>query len=1421
MLAASIEIQLMAGIARLQADMDRANRIVGDATSRMGRAAGVVGGALGAIAGALSVAAFAGWIKGAIDSADAASKLSAKTGVAVKDIAGLQLAYDLGGAGGDAFAGSMVKLSKAIVGGNDGLSALGIKTKGANGQLLENKAVLYSVADAFAKMDDGARKTAMAVEIFGKSGADLIPLLNGGAEGFRQMDEMARKLGLRFSDETVKKAELFNDTLDLISMGSQGVARGIAAELLPTLTSLAGSLLESMTSGDKLKSTADTLAAGMKLLYTVAVGTVWIFSTIGKTIGAAGAQIVAVMSGDFKLASKIGKEWQKDVGDTWEATAKALKDTWSGAGGAALEEMAKASAAQKARDKELKAEKAARDAALKKSAAEYASAVKSANNLIDAMEIEASQIGLNADQIKMMAAARGAAKAPEAEQRARIMKIALASDIATKALLAKADADKVVADAQKDSDAGISSINAETAALMLKIKTHGMLPEAITLAAIAELEASKQSLALTDAGIADIQRRIEALKGLAAAQSGSTALDSGSSLTKAKELLDVLVAVDNATKSAAAGMAESFGRVGSAIGGLTTALSGYAVQQQAIVAQLAADKAGAKGDSDKIGKMEVAAANASAQARVKSYGDMAGAAKGFFKENSKGYKTMELTEKAFRAYQIGMEIKNMLVKSGLLTTFTGLFIANKAVEKGAMIAGAAVDDTITGKSIINSLARAGADTIAGVAKAFAQLGAWGFVAAGAIIGFMGKMGVFGGTGGGGPASTTFEDRQKKQGTGTVLGDNDAKSESIAKSLEAMENYASLELGYQSSMLTALRNIESALGGAAKNILQTTGITGGSGFGTQNSATKSTFGSDKSTTITDSGVRFASSFGALRNGSAQGSQYEDVTKTSDGGWLRGNSSNKSTNVKNLSAEAMKPFTLIFDNMGTLLVDAGVKLGKDSAQLTSALNAMPINFAVSLRNLKGQELENELAAGVSVAFDQVTKALFPTIEQFRKMNEGLGETLVRVASNVMAVDSVFAAMGKSTIVSTTNTRTSFFGLLSSTITTVGEMSLEAKERLVEAAGGLDKFASSASSFMKNFYSDAEQQAATKARLNPVLAKFGLSTEGSNAQQMFKDFVLGLNTSTLAGRETYATLMNIQQAFKDVTSTISDERASLQGDLDELTMSSAQLLNEQRMALDASNRGIFDQIQGITRLRAAQEASKTSLSDMIGKMKSFGDSARTLRDGLMLGSLSTLTPMQQYEEARRQRDATRTAAMGGDTVAQSNLSAMQTAFLTISQKVNGGDAQYSADFAGVMQMSDEISKWSAGQIDVAQASLDALNKQVIGIADLNLSMLNVVRAVEMLPQVLVGQPVVNWSGMGADNTVALVQEVRALRSSNEALVTEVKGLRAEQKTQTGDQINAAAQIAAKSTADVVDGLHATAKPRATASNSTANLS
>src|SRR3990167_10174527 len=132
--------------------MDKALGIVQKTSKQMEAVLGNVAGAFRRIAGGLTVAAFGAWIKNALDAADAANKLTQKTGIATEDLAGLQLAYRQAGVDSVQFERSMVKLSEAVVKGNLGLEALGIKTKNSSGSFKEVKQVLAEVADKFKGM---------------------------------------------------------------------------------------------------------------------------------------------------------------------------------------------------------------------------------------------------------------------------------------------------------------------------------------------------------------------------------------------------------------------------------------------------------------------------------------------------------------------------------------------------------------------------------------------------------------------------------------------------------------------------------------------------------------------------------------------------------------------------------------------------------------------------------------------------------------------------------------------------------------------------------------------------------------------------------------------------------------------------------------------------------------------------------------------------------------------------------------------------------------------------------------------------------------------------------------------------------------------------------------------------------------------
>lgn len=354
-----IEIRLRADIARLQQDMDRARREV---SSTMSNITSVVKGAMGALAAIGGIAAFAGFIKSAIDATDAVSDISQRTGVAIKDIAGLQLWFQIGGAEAGEFESSMIKLSKAIATNGDAFKRIGVSTREANGALRSNVDVIRDSADALAKMQDGTAKTALAIELFGKSGATLIPVLNSGSQGLQEMTEMAEKLGLTYDEKVVEQAGKFNDTLDFLGLAAQGVGRQVAAQLLPSLNSLAGSFLKFITQSDAIKKSCAAIVVGFKSIYTVGVTVYGLFETLGKIIGGSLALITTSLStlalglkqaieGDYSKAwqtltsgaqasTSILKSTFSDVKNTVSATATTIGEVWTDTGGEAIEALA-------------------------------------------------------------------------------------------------------------------------------------------------------------------------------------------------------------------------------------------------------------------------------------------------------------------------------------------------------------------------------------------------------------------------------------------------------------------------------------------------------------------------------------------------------------------------------------------------------------------------------------------------------------------------------------------------------------------------------------------------------------------------------------------------------------------------------------------------------------------------------------------------------------------------------------------------------------------------------------------------------------------------------------------------------------------------------------------------------------------------
>lgn len=306
--------------ARIRLALDGAGAVEQGLASVQERVGGL-SQALAGLAGGVTLAGFAMLIKGAIDAGDEMSKLSQKAGLAAKDIAGLQLAAAQSGLDASGLQSSLGKLNKAIADSSPAFAAMGLSAKNASGSLKGSREVLGELADKFASYQDGAAKARLAQELFGKSGADMIPLLNGGASALEEFDKKAQQLGLTLSDETQKAAEQFNDQLDLIRAGSQGLWRQLATELLPTLNDIAAAMIESRSSSDSL---AKILGKGLTIvLQTVAVlanNLVTALRLIGGEVMTIGKQLYALASLDMSKFNQLGDNWKEQAKKIREAS---------------------------------------------------------------------------------------------------------------------------------------------------------------------------------------------------------------------------------------------------------------------------------------------------------------------------------------------------------------------------------------------------------------------------------------------------------------------------------------------------------------------------------------------------------------------------------------------------------------------------------------------------------------------------------------------------------------------------------------------------------------------------------------------------------------------------------------------------------------------------------------------------------------------------------------------------------------------------------------------------------------------------------------------------------------------------------------------------------------------------------------------
>ena len=189
-------------------------------------------------AGGAVVAAMTGMVKVSADYGEHLNKMSIQTGIATEDLSKLGFAAEQNEASFEALSSGLKKMSSAADNGSKSFKEIGVETRDTTGQLRPMNDILLDVADQFKNMEDGTRKSALAVELFGRGGIELIPTLNLGRDGLLAMGNEAERLGIVMSGDAARAADEFNDTLSQVKDAALGLANVVAEALGPSLTSV-------------------------------------------------------------------------------------------------------------------------------------------------------------------------------------------------------------------------------------------------------------------------------------------------------------------------------------------------------------------------------------------------------------------------------------------------------------------------------------------------------------------------------------------------------------------------------------------------------------------------------------------------------------------------------------------------------------------------------------------------------------------------------------------------------------------------------------------------------------------------------------------------------------------------------------------------------------------------------------------------------------------------------------------------------------------------------------------------------------------------------------------------------------------------------------------------------------------------------
>lgn len=266
--------------------------------------------------------ALIGFANKSASTADNIDKMSQKIGISRQAYQELDFVCSQSGTSVDTLKMGVKTLTAAMDGAASGTKSnveqfqkLGVSVVDSNGKLRSQEDVMWDVFSALQNMDNQTEKARLATELFGKSGSELMPMLNGASGSIESMKQQAHDLGLVLSDEAIDAGVEYTDKMDQMKRSFAAVATKVGTSVLPLLTQLGDFLIkEGVPAFEKIMKKVEgvvnwftSLSSGTKKVIGVIAGLVVAAGPVLTVVGKVTSGIGKIISVGGSLASGIPK----------------------------------------------------------------------------------------------------------------------------------------------------------------------------------------------------------------------------------------------------------------------------------------------------------------------------------------------------------------------------------------------------------------------------------------------------------------------------------------------------------------------------------------------------------------------------------------------------------------------------------------------------------------------------------------------------------------------------------------------------------------------------------------------------------------------------------------------------------------------------------------------------------------------------------------------------------------------------------------------------------------------------------------------------------------------------------------------------------------------------------------------------------